>query len=380
MKSENISIEKIHNDRVSLTQQIGWLFRPLALCPFPAQYLKKRIVVESTGKQKEEHAVLWSRKSSEYEVEIVAHPKYGVPYGADILIVLFLAIEARKQKSRKIMVNFYRDFMRMFGMSPDSGRKYKLVVNSLQRIKNAKYNWSYIGDERRQKDFHYLYIEECDLYCDPKTPDQKPIFDQYILLSERFWYEINQHKIPFNLDAIKCLKSKPAHLNFYLWISTRTGQMYVKMKQENTDEIKVFIPFWGEYGLVNQLSTQIKKRNDFRVQVKRWIKTTKEIWPKCPVEIEGDGLKIIIKDLKQLDVHPDLKQELGKAIRQAEKKKIETKKQICPDCKKTLIMVPGKYYADGRKKDDYLFCKNCSKPFFKHLHPELYKKNHQLVL
>jgi uncharacterized CHY-type Zn-finger protein len=156
--------------------------------------------------------------------------------------------------------------------------------------------------------------------------------------------------------------------------------MYVKMKQENTDEIKVFIPFWGEYGLVNQLSTQIKKRNDFRVQVKRWIKTTKEIWPKCPVEIEGDGLKIIIKDLKQLDVHPDLKQELGKAIRQAEKKKIETKKQICPDCKKTLIMVPGKYYADGRKKDDYLFCKNCSKPFFKHLHPELYKKNHQLVL
>ncbi len=59
-----------------------------------------------------------------------------------------------------------------------------------------------------------IYIEELDLYCDPKNPDQKPLFNQYILLSERFWDEINKHKIPFNLEAIKYLKGRVGHLNF----------------------------------------------------------------------------------------------------------------------------------------------------------------------
>lgn len=370
-KIDELSLDKIHNDRISYNQEIGWLFRPLALCPFPAQYLKKREVIESGGKRKEEHAVLWSRKSNDFKVEILGHPEWGVPYGADILVVLFLTIEARKQKSRKIKVNFYRDFMRMFGLNPNDGRKYNLVVQSLNRIKNAKYSWAYIGDENREKAFHYLYIEECDLYCDPKSPDQKPIFDQYILLSERFWYEINEHKIPFNLGAIRYLKSKPAHLNFYLWLSTRTGQMYLNMRQQKLNEVKCFIPYWGEVGLINQLSSQITKRNDFRMQIKRWLKATKEIWPECPVEIEGDGLKILINDVKQIDVAPDLQQELGKAIRQG-KKAIEPLEKFCPDCNEKMVMVIGKTDWDGRKKDDYWFCKICTKPFFKHLHPDLY--------
>ena len=294
-------LAEIRADRQLKEQDLGWLFRPLAVCPFPAAPQGKRIIIED-GKRIEEFRVLWTRRASNIKVEVLGHPEYGIPYGQDALVVLYLAYEARRQGSRKIKVNFYRDFMRMFEMNPNSGRKYQLVVESLRRIRHASFSWEVDGDPVRERGLHFLYIDEYDLYCDPKRPDQRMLFDQYIILSERFWEEIRTHRIPSNLKAIVYLKGKPAHLNFYIWLSYRIGTIYHETVGKGLDPITVHIPFWGPQGLQEQMSSVVERRNDFRVQVKKWLLSVQEVWPKCPAEIEGDSLRIQVENEDQLDV------------------------------------------------------------------------------
>lgn len=330
-KKGQILLAEIHADRQLKEQELGWLFRPLAVCPFPASPQGKREIIYK-GKKTEEYQILWTRRAGNIKVEVLGHPNFGVPYGQDALIILYLAYEARRQGSRRIKVNFYRDFMRMFEMNPNSGWKYRLVVQSLQRIRNSKYSWEVEGDGKRQTGLHFLYIDEYDLYCDPKHPDQRPLFDQYILLSERFWHEIKTHHIPSNLKAIVALKSKPAHLNFYIWLSYRAGQIYRETVDKGFEPKVIFIPFWGPNGLQDQMSSVIEEKFAYRREVKKWMKSVKEVWPNCPAGIDGDALVIHVTSKDQLDVQ--LKDtDAPRILPRAKPVPLpETSRSVCPTC------------------------------------------------
>lgn len=351
---------EIHADRLSLTQELGWLFRPLAVCPFPAASLGKRQVTGRDGRKTEEYYVLWTRRSGNVKVEILGHPDYGIPFGQDTLVVLYLAFEAKRQGTRKIKVNFYRDFMRMFEMNPNDGRKYRLVIDSLRRIRNAKYSWEIVG-ESRETGLHFLYIDEYDLYCDPKHPDQRTLYDQYIMLSERFWEEIRTHRIPSNLKAIIALKAKPAHLNFYIWLSYRVGQAFQETVAKGFDPKTIYIPFWGEKGLQSQLSSMIEKRNEYRRRVRWWLDTVKEIWPLCPVEIEEDALTISVTSEEQLDVMPK-ETDAPRIKPRPASLKAKPEEQpaaatsFCPACSQERTLKPGKQSRKGYRMPDYWQC------------------------
>ena len=347
LKKQEILLQREWNE-----QNIGWLFRPLVLCPFPSQRIGKVNV--------------WERKNGNIRVRIIADPETGVPYGQDVLIILYLAYEAKRQKSRKITVNFYRDFCRMFGINPNNGMKYRLVQKSLERIKNSKISWIDEAKETREREVHFFYIEELDLYFNPKSPESRCLWEQYILLSERFWEEINKHKIPFNFEAVRYLKNKPAYLNFYLWLSYRVWTIWNAKKQGTLPPNEVvLIPFWGENGLQKQLSSAIKRRPDYRREVKKYLKAIQEIWPKCPVKIDGDALIINITDEAELDVLESPKTE-GKRLRKdreakaLQKAKLPLEKlKICPYCGEELTPKKGILNRKGIQQPDYFHCKNC---------------------
>jgi len=348
-------VAKIQADRQLQTQELGWLFRPLALCPFPSKPLKSRVIINS--KEVVLNDAIWQRKAGNLTISITADPRFGIPYGQDILIVLFLAIEARRQGSRKIVVNFYRDLMQMFGIEANSGYKYKAVQASMARIRNALYKWEIDQGANRETGGNYLYIEEWDLYFDPKNPQQRPLWDQYILLSERFWYEINKHKIPFNLEAARHLKTKPAHLNFYLWLSYRVWNVWNECPGE-----EVVIPYWGVNGLQNQMSSTIENRNDFRPEIRKWLTTAKEVWPRCPVEIQGDALTICVTGEDQLDVQP-MDTDAPRILPRPKPGTLpETSSSSCPNCGQKRTLKKGKQSRQGYRMPDYWHCAGGCKP------------------
>lgn len=372
--------EKVLTDRISLEQSISWLFRPLALFPFPPQSLGKRLVIDSEGNESEEYEILMQRKSGYYEYEILAHPHYGVPYGQDVLIILYLVHLAYIQKSRHIRINFYREYMKFWDMNPESGKKYRLVKESLNRIRNSKYKIvdtkAETIEDHKEIEHHYLFIDELNLICMPKkAADQPKTEDQYILLSERFYNEIKKHKIPYNLDAIKILKSKPAYLNFHILMSVRTAQLNKKRKELKAEMIELFIPYFTSDGLQFQLSTRIKRRPNFRQLVSKWLEKTKELWPLCPITIEGDGLLFVVNSDKQLDVQIKPIIEIARAAREI---KAGSKTDIkCTKCGDKLEMREGKEDNKGKKMPDFLRCNKCKKNYYQRDYPELFKEvNH----
>ena len=340
-------VVKIQTDRQLQSQELGWLFRPLTLCPFPAKPLKNKVVIN--GKEVVQLETVWRRKAGKLTIEIMGHKDFGIPYGQDILIVLYLAIEARKQQSRKIVVNFYRDLMEMFDINPNSGYKYKAVKASMARIRNALYKWELDQGATRETGGNYLYIEEWDLYFDPKNSQQRPLWDQYILLSERFWYEINKHRIPFNLEAARHLKTKPAHLSFYLWLSYRVWTVWSECPGE-----EVLIPFWGEYGLQNQMSSKMEEKNDFRPEIKKWLASTKEVWPNCPAELDGDALRICVTGEDQLDVQPK-DTDAPRILPKPEPLPAATR-SVCPECGGERTLKAGRQSRKGYRMPDYWAC------------------------
>ena len=360
--------QKINEDRLNLVQEISYLFRPLAICPFPARGLPKiKIIRKKMGIEVEEKAyeTKWERKNGNIRVEITANEKYGVPYGQDILIILYLAREATKQKRRDLKLNFCRDFCRMFEINANDGRQYRKVQASLQRIRHSQFSWIDESDPKRERESHYLYIDDIDIYFDPKNPNQKPVWgEQTIVLSERFWNEVMTHKIPFNLESVRYLKGKPAHLNFYIWLSYRVWKIWNNRLSGSGDGTAI-IPFWGKVGLQNQLSSQISRRNDYRKEVKKWLSAVREIWTNCPVEIEGDTLRIHITDASQLDVQDDIQSE-GKRLRNNRQvKAIERAKspiaesQYC-DCGELMRPRRGKPNRNGVMQADYWKCDTCN--------------------
>ena len=360
-RSRELMVE-IQVERQLREQELGWLFRPLAVCPFPASSPGKRIVKDVFGKEKEEYHVLWTRRAGNIKIEVLGHPDYGIPHGQDTLVILFLAYEARRQGSRKIRVSFYRDFMRMFEMNPNDGRKYRLVVESLQRIRNAKYSWEVEGEPSRERGLHFLYIDEYDLYCDPKNPDQRSLFDQYILLSERFWYEISNHHIPSNLKAIIALKSKPAHLNFYIWLSYRVGQAFRETVGKGQAPEQIIIPFWGSRGLQEQMSSKIEQKFLYRNEVKKWMKSVGEVWPNCPAELDGDALRICVTGEDQLDVQPK-DTDAPRILPKPKPEELpDACRSVCPECGGERTRKAGRQSRKGYRMPDYWACAGGCKP------------------
>ncbi len=383
--------DQIIEKRDNKDQTLGWAFKPLLLCPFPTKSVSKLIKVkDENGRELEHRNLTWKKKSGDIVVSVLGSEEYGIPYGQDALIIYFLALEARKQKKRKIEVEFFLDFCKIFEINPRDTRRYKLIEDALNRIRNAHYKVENVGNRNRIKGKHYLYIDDIDLFVNPKNPRQKALFKQHITLSEAFWEEININKIPLNLDALRYLKGKSAVLGFYVWLSFRVWgnlnknemrlEKHLKMLKESGDYDKNtpeylpdFIPFWGENGLSKQFGN-IKERRHFRQEIKRWLKQTKELWPECPAEIvsekDKDGLKISCVSLDQLDIQQNMDILLGKKIRKEIKEKNEKSKHCF--CGGILKFCRGIKQDDGTRLDDYFHCFDCGKNYSKNKYPDLF--------
>lgn len=105
--------------------------------------------------------------------------------------------------------------------------------------------------------------------------------ENVIVLSDEFYREINTHRIPTDLDAVKVLMNAPAALDLFMWLSYRC---YTCRGDER-------IPLFGPGGLTAQLgSVEYSRGRRFRAKLDQWLQSIRTIWPECPAQITADGL------------------------------------------------------------------------------------------
>ncbi|MCK4762541.1 MAG: replication initiator protein A [Candidatus Aminicenantes bacterium] len=360
---------------------IDFMFLPLAGCPLPAKKPDDFYHFLSSGK---------------FNMEMMGSKLYGIPYGRDILVILWLIRKALEGGSKRIENPTIYDFLNTFELG-HSKINYQEWYERFLRVFHTKWTW-WISEETLQIGKNMNIVKDWMVIFDPtlknKAKDmnidikKEYLFQQFIELSEDFFNTVVKHKIPYDLDVIIKIKDKPAVMNLYLWLNYRTYSLWLN-KKEGDESAELFVPFFGENGLKKQLGSTIKKNNNFKMKFIGWLETLRGAWKNCPAYIEPllnstdkkkklkDGLTVRIESIEQLSVLPDVNALRSRAVR---KKGIDRKKALpggfkrkCPECGDLLDYRQGKEMADGQRLDNYFRCIPCGKNFYKSHYPLLYQ-------
>ena len=273
-------IQMVRSAREENRQEVGFSARPFVLCGLPIKRPKRGEL---------EHV----RKNGRYFLRIVGDPKFGLPFGQDRLIPLWVATVALRTNSPEVLFNSGAEILDAFGL-PKDGKKYRRLVEGFTRVYTSTFYFgpvehidSLTTSSRRN------YFDELRLWYSREI-DQSTLpgdFVNKIVLSPWFWEELKAHPIPVDFKVVKGLADSPGALDFYVWVCWRCWSA------RRTDHI----PLFGPGGLVNQLGVSgYATKRKFRQTLKRWIAVTSALWPGCPASISDSGEYLIVKHAKAI--------------------------------------------------------------------------------
>jgi len=311
--SKNHPIEKLKND-------VNYQSRPFVTCPLPLRPPSKTDINKP-----------WEKKVGNEKLKITtADTDFGIPYGQDNLIILYLIKKALEQNNNGIIeFKSLNDFLKIFGFSRDK-KTYKKIKKGFNRIYNARFQ--YVRKDKIKNNiildnYQFLLITDWVVFFSEQE-GQPEMFKSYIKLTQTFWDMINKRRVPYNLNIVKELKQSPAVVNLYILISYRS---YINWHDEKKE---IFIPFFGKNSLQDQLSSKISRRRRFKEEIIDYLERIKKYWPDCPVylrketnfkkkgpasnKIFKDGLFIHVKKASQLSVSPHWPKLLRQAREEAE--------------------------------------------------------------
>src|SRR2546423_1904823 len=84
-----LKIENLCVQRDQANQTLCFSSRPFVLCGLPVRRLP-------------EGRLLYERRNGQFVLQVTGHPEYGVPFGQDRIVPIFLATLALQQKSQTI--------------------------------------------------------------------------------------------------------------------------------------------------------------------------------------------------------------------------------------------------------------------------------------
>ena len=262
--------------RESETQNLGFSSRPFVLCGLPV-------------KRPSPGCLLHERRNGQFVLQVTGHPNYGLPWGQDRLIPIFLATLAIRQQSSLITFDSAAEMLDTFGMQ-QGGSQYRRLVGSFQRIFGATIFFGTNTQREHAAVFHrarFNFMTEARIWYS-RNLDENPLpgdCQNMIVLSDEFYREILSHPIPTNLEAAKALSSSPAALDLFMWLSYRC---FTARRKER-------IPLFGDFGLISQLgSTDYARPRKFREKLEGWLKLVRAMWPECPASIDEDGTGLIV--------------------------------------------------------------------------------------
>jgi len=278
------AIQLIREQRDQNHQELAYHARPFVLCGIP---LRRPPHGQTTH----------SRRNGRFSLEITAHPRFGLPYGQDRLIPIWVATLALQQKSRVVHFDSAAQILDFFRL-PKDGLHYRRIVQGFQRIFAATI---FFGSEDQPNGVpvmdwsRFHFFDRMQLWFNHDHCSTAPDAESHqniITLSEAFYREIDDHRIPVEREVIAALAHAPGALDFYIWIV---------WKSWSVKGTPARIPLFGSQGLKDQLgSGDYSLDRYFRRKIMAWLRQVKVLWPDCPVTISEDGRFLIVRSSKRV--------------------------------------------------------------------------------
>ena len=228
------AIQLVRLNREGANPNLGFASRPFVLCGLPI-------------KRPTKGSLMHERRNGQFVLQVIGHPNYGVPWGQDRLVPIFLATLAMRQQKQTITFRSAAEMLDVFGMQ-QGGSQYRRLIAAFQRVFGATIFFGTDTQSAKAAVSHqarFNFMREARIWYsrDPNQPLLVGGFENVIVLSDEFYREVTAHSIPTDIEAAKALSSAPAALDLYMWLSYRC---FTARGQER-------IPIFGEFGLVAQL-------------------------------------------------------------------------------------------------------------------------------
>ena len=274
-QAEGIAL--VRSKREEGSQVLAFSSRPFVMCGLPVRKPPKG-------------QLLFERRNGSFLLQITGHPEFGLPYGQDRLVPIYLATLAVQQKSQTVRFRSGSEMLDTFGMSK-GGKEYRRLVQAFERIFGATI---FFGSDRVKgtakvvQRSRFNFLREARIWYN-RDADQTALseeFENIVVLSDDFYNEITSHPIPTDLEAVRVLAGAPAVLDLFMWLSYRC---HIARSEER-------IPIFGPYGLAQQLgSIEYSRPRRFRVKLEQWLGSIRVLWPGCPAAVSADGDSLKIK-------------------------------------------------------------------------------------
>jgi hypothetical protein len=215
--------------RETARQNLGFSSRPFVLCGLPV-------------KRPTPGCLLHERRNGQFVLQVTGHPSYGLPWGQDRLVPIFLATLAIRQKASRITFGSAAEMLDAFGMQ-QGGSQYRRLIGAFQRIFGATIFFGTDTQREHAAVFHrarFNFMSEARIWYS-RDPNQTLLpgdCQNMIVLSDEFYQEILNHPIPTDLEAAKALSSSSAALDLFMWLSYRCF----------TARGKERVPLFGDFG------------------------------------------------------------------------------------------------------------------------------------
>jgi hypothetical protein len=278
-------IELVRVTRDSGQQDIGFSSRPFVLCGLPIKRPPRGVT-------------LYTRRNGNLILDIQAHERYGLPFGQDRLIPIWVATIALRTNNPVIRFKSAAEILDTFGL-PKDGKTYRRLVEGFKRIFGCTFFFGTAVEHNVTELARLNYFSRMRLwYAAPVEQETLPgDFENEIVLSPEFWAELRLHPIPVDLAVVKALADSPGATDFYVWVCWRCW----KAKGPTA------IPLFGSSGLREQLGVSgYGRERKFRQTIQRWIGTTKAVWPEAPVALSENGDALVVSSGRAINSQPTL--------------------------------------------------------------------------
>jgi len=222
----------------------------------------------------------FSRTNGNFTLSIISPSVIGLPYGnIPRLLVSWVTSEAVRVRSPILELgSSLSHFMRELGLIPSGGRWGGItrLREQMKRLFASSVTCIY-SDSQRMDIYGVKIVSEANLWWDPKSPDQIPLWKSNLRLGQEFYNEIINNPIPIDMEALKSLKRSPMALDIYCWLTYRMSYL---RKQADIPWPVLEMQFGADYA----------RTIDFKVNFVKQLQSVLTIYPEAKVSTNEHGL------------------------------------------------------------------------------------------